>query len=486
MQQLLIQDGLQASDFLGTHIIRMFSACGCISEANQTFARLPAPSVYTWSALLLVHASTGLAIELYHHLLQSNVRPNAYCYAALLKACANSAATSEKGMLLHDHIVQDAFDSNAVINNTLIDMYVKLGDLKHAFAVFKASCVQSVVTWTTIISGYASDEHPVEAFQLYQEMLQKGVYPNPVTFTSILKACSKVDEGRLVHFHVAERGLEHNVFLGNAFIDMYAEFGSLGEARFVFDHLRGRDVVTWSTMIEGYAEGGHGKEAFWLFLVMQEEVQPNRVTFVNVVKACATLESPTISKFIHMFVVEGGYDLDTLLGTALIDMYAKCGSFADANVLFKALPAPNVVTWTAMIAGYAVHGDLEVALKYYVDMQQEGLEPNEVTFLSLLSACNHLGYLYKGYSLLDSMAIQGLQPTVEHYHCMVDLLGRTGCLNLASVVLQSIPVVVDSHVVGMRSLLSHCKIHGNADISKDVFNQIAIDDNVFAKPGFFW
>lgn len=253
---------------------------------------------------------------------------------------------------------------------------------------------------------------------------------------------------------------------------MYAEFGSLEGSRFVFDHLLGRDVVTWSTMIEGYAQDEQGKKALWLFLSMQQEVQPNRVTFVNVVKACATLEWPTISKIIHILIVEGGYDVDTLLSTALIYMYTKCCSFEDANVLFKALSAPTVVTWTAMIAGYAVHGDLEVALKYYANMQQKGQRPNEATFLSLLSACNRLGHPHRGYSLLDSMSFQGLKPTVVHYHCMVDLLGRIGCLNLASVVLHSIPVA-DSHVIGMRSLLSHCKIHGNTYISEDVFNQVA-------------
>ncbi|KAI5058870.1 hypothetical protein GOP47_0027040 [Adiantum capillus-veneris] len=473
VQQLAVQDGLQASDFLATHIIRMFALCGSVSEANQAFVRLHTPSVYTWSAFLLAHSNSGLALPLYHCMLQSNVQPNAYCYTALLKACANPASLN-KGMLLHDHIVQEGFDWNATVNNTLIDMYVKAGDLAHALAVFKNSCVQTVVTWTTIIAGYASSNAcTTEAFELYQQMQQKYVSPNAVTFTSIMKACSSAIDGRLVHFHVVESGLDCNLFVGNALVDMYAEFGSIEEARFVFDHLCGRDVVTWSSIIEGYAEDGLANEALSLFTQMQQEVEPNKVTFVNLAKACTSLESLTLSNLIYGSVIEGGFNSDTLLGTALIDLYAKCGSFEDANVLFMSLPIRNVVTWTTMIAGYALHGDFKLAMKCYANMWQEGLRPNETTYLLLLSACNHLGLVHKGCTLFDTMALQGVTPTFEHHHCMMDLFGRTGCLNLASVVWHSIPAD-DLRVAGSRSVLSHCKTHGSLDVSKDFFDEVTL------------
>ncbi|MCO5570762.1 hypothetical protein L7F22_024490 [Adiantum nelumboides] len=471
-QQLAVQDGLQASNYLATHIIRVFTTCGSISEANQAFVRLHTPCVYTWSALLLAHSCTGLALALFHRMLQSNVQPNAYCYTALLKACANLACLGE-GMLVHDQIVQDGFDSNTVVNNTLLDMYVKSGDLAHALAVFKTSCVQSVVTWTTLIAGYSSDGCTSEAFELYQQMQKKRVSPNAVTFASIMKACSSAVDGRQIHFHVVESGLDCNLFVGNALVDMYAEFGSIEEARFVFDHLNGRDVVTWSSIIEGYAEDGLANEALWLFTQMQQEVQPNKVTFVNLAKVCTSLESVTLSNLIYGSVVEGGFNSDTLLGTALIDLYAKCGSFEDANVLFKLLPVRNVVTWTAMISGYALHGNFKLAMKYYSTMQREGLKPNETTFLAVLSACNHVGLVLKGYTLFDTMALQGLTPTIEHHHCMMDLFGRTGCVNLASVVLHSIPAD-DLQIAGSPSVLNHCKTHGSLDVSEDVFNLVAL------------
>lgn len=475
VQQLIIRSGLQSNSFLASHLIRMFTLCGSLLEASQAFTRVYDPSPYAWAAIILAHANLGQAvqaIELYYCMLQSNLIPSSYCYVAVLKACIN-AAVVEEGKVIHNHIIQDGLDSDMVVNNTLIDMYVKLGSLTNALRVFKNSSEQSVVAWTAMISGYSQHGHTAEAFQLYQQMQQKDMEPNDVTFVSILKACSRAAEGRLIYAHVIERGLESSVFIGNTLIDMYT--GSLEDALYVFDHLPRRDVVTWSALIAGYAQQGCGQEAIWLFQKMQQEVEPNRVTYVNVVGVCSILESLGLGKLIHGSVVEKGFESDTLLGTSLIDMYAKCGSFEDAHTLFKALPNRNVVTWTTMIAGYALHNDLSLALKCFDDMQKEGLKPNEATFLSLLSACSHLGLVHEGYHLFEFMTDQGVKPTVEHYYCMVDILGRAGCLKQAAFVLQSMPSI-GSHAVGLRSLLSHCKTHGNMEIARHIFNQVATED----------
>ncbi|KAH7288818.1 hypothetical protein KP509_31G044700 [Ceratopteris richardii] len=459
---------------MATHIVRMFSVCGSISEATQTFVRLDFPNVYTWSAFLLAHSCTGLSVPLYHKMLQSNVRPNAYCYTALLKACANLGSLN-KGMLVHDNIVQDGLDLDLTVNNTLIDMYVKIGELANAHSVFQSSHVQNVVTWTTIITGYSVNECAFKAFQVYAQMLEKHVSPNEVTFVSIIKACPSALEVRLVHFHVVESSLAWNIFVGNALVGIYAEFGNIEDARFVFEHLIEKDVVTWSSMIEGYAQEGQVSEAFRLFTVMWQEVEPNKVTYVNLAKACTNMESVASSNLIYGTVIEEGFNSDTLLGTTMIDLYAKCGCFEDANALFKALPVRNVVTWTTMISGYALHGNIHGALKCYSGMQEEGLKPNEATFLSLLSLCNHLGLVHKGCTFFESMVLQGVIPAVEHHHCIMDLFGRTGSLKLATVVLDSSPVT-PMQSPGLRSLLSHCKAHCNVGTSELIFKQVALEE----------
>lgn len=479
---LIVRSGFESNSFLGSHLIRVFASCGSLLEASQVFGMVHEPSAYTWAAIILAHAGLGQAeqaFKMYHHMKESSVKPNHYVYVAIIKACINVEGL-EEGKAIHSHIIESGFELNVIVSNTLIDMYVKCGNLKDARRVFDKSTNRSVVTWTAMISGYSLHGHGEEALMLFQQMQLKGMDPTNVTLISILKACSSIaalDKGKVIHSHITEKGLESNIFIGNTLLDMYAKSGSLEDAHNVFSQLGDRDIVTWSAMIAGCAQHEQGHQALRVFQQMQQEgIKPNRVTFISVLKGCSNVAALDQGKLIHAHIIKSSFESDLLVGSTLVEMYAKCGNLKDAHSVFQKIPNRNVVTWTAMLAGYALHGHYRLVLEYFDSMQQERCKPNDVTFVCLLSACSHLGLLAQGcYHFESMMDKHGIIPTVEHYYGLVDLFGRVGHLHEAEHIIHTIPFL-GSHVVGWRSLLSHCKMHGNIALGRGSFDHIAKTD----------
>uniref|UniRef100_A0A1J3CYS6 Pentatricopeptide repeat-containing protein n=1 Tax=Noccaea caerulescens TaxID=107243 RepID=A0A1J3CYS6_NOCCA len=393
-------------------------------------------------------------------------------------------------------------------------------DLDYAHKVFNQMPQRNCFSWNTIIRGFSeSDEHrAVIAIALFCEMMSdEFVEPNRFTFPSVLKACAKtgkIEEGKQIHGLALKLGLSGDEFvmsnlvrmyvmcglmkdacvlfykniierdmvmmdrrkrdgevvLWNVMIDGYMRLGDCKAARMLFDQMRQRSVVSWNTMISGYSQNGFFKDAVEVFCEMKNgDFRPNYVTLVSVLPAISRLGSLELGEWLHFYVENSRIEIDDVLGSALIDMYSKCGVIEKAIQVFERLPRENVITWSAMINGFAIHGQASEAIDCFCEMRRAGVRPSDVAYISLLTACSHAGLVEEGRKYFSQMVnVDGLDPRIEHYGCMVDLLGRSGLLEEAEEFILNMPVKPDDVV--WKALLGACRMHGNVEMGKRVAN----------------
>eukprot|EP01018_Ginkgo_biloba_P034181 Gb_33061 [translate_table: standard] len=473
----VIRAGLESDVFVRNSLVAMYAKCGSTETARQLFDKMSQRTVVSWSALIAGYAQNGHANEaltLFYQMQLENVKPNWVTIVSVLPAFAASAGLQEdKG--LHSYIIKSGFESDAVVATALIDMCGKCGNTEKARILFDQTNKRSIILWNVMIGGYANNGLCEEALTLYYQMQSAGIQPDNFTFPFVLKACaslSALQEGKEIHDHAVRIGLESDVFVGNSLVGMYAKCGVIKASRESFDKIFKRDVVSWNTMIAGYAQNGHASEALAIFKAMLlSNVKPDKLSIVSVLPACAHLAALQQGKWIHVYTLRRGFESDVVVGTALIDMYAKCGSIEVARRLFDRMPKRNVVSWSAMIAGYGMHGYGEEALALFSQMQQTSVKPDDITFVSVLSACSHAGLVEEGWQYFNSM-IQDycITPREEHYACMVDLLGRAGCLDEAQDFIAKMPSEPGACVLG--ALLGACRIHCNIELGERVAERL--------------
>ncbi len=473
IHEQLIQSGCESNVFLGNSLVDMYAKCGSIEDAWRVFNKMPSQDVVTWTSMILGHVKCGQgqkALELFQQMQQESVQPNSITFVGVLNACAIVAAL-EEGRRVHQQIIECGWDSNVFVANSLIDMYAKCGSIEDASRVFNKTSPRDVVTWSAMILGHVQSGQGQKALELFQQMQQEGVQPNSVTIVGVLNACASIvglEEGRCVHQQIVECGWDSDVFVANSLVDMYVKCGSIEDAWRVFNKMSSRDVITWTAMILGHVQSGQGKKGLELFRQMQQEgVRPDSVTIVAVLNACASVVALEEGRSVHQQIVEHGWDSEIFVMNSLIDMYAKCGSMEDAWRVFSKMPSRDVVTWTVILGGCAMHGHGKEALKLFEWMCEEGVQPDDVTFVCLLSACSHAGLVDEGMHCFAIMStVYGISTKLEHYTCMVDLLGRAGHLQKAENMVMAMPC--KPHVAAWMALLSACRIHGNVEMAERV------------------
>lgn len=333
----------------------------------------------------------GDAFALFFRMQDEHLRPNRVTFLSLLKAFTNPNDLIS-GKRVHDLVFERRLESDVRVGTALICMYFRCGSPQDARRVFTGIQNRDIIVWNAMIEGYCQAGLREQALETFRVM---RVQPDMASFLSILKSCNEpahLDEGKQLHKAIIESGLELSVRIQTAIVQMYSKCGSLVDARRVFDKLPRKDVGLWTTMIAGYAQAGHGDEALERFEAMGKAgMHPNKMTFLAVLKACTRPEFLQKGRRLHGQIQLAGYDADEKVCTALISMYSKCRSLGDARKVFDNLPRKNVISWTALIAGYVLNGRAEEALDLYEQMQREGVLPNEVTRNIVVDACGRLG-----------------------------------------------------------------------------------------------
>eukprot|EP00250_Pteridium_aquilinum_P022663 c25520_g1_i1 orf=2-2146(-) len=447
------------------------------SEAFEEFASgVCKPEVLSWREIILENVNSGKniqALNLYREMRESkNVQPDEQIFVPLLKACS-SMEIIEQGKWVHSHIIETGLESDPYISCTLIDMYVKCGRLEEAQCAFDALPTRLVETWNALIAGYTHYQIGDEGLKLFKQMQCEGIKPSRVTFICVLKACSSMedlDQGRQIHAFLIESGLEVAVFVENALIDMYVKCVSLDDAHVVFSRLSTPDVTACNTLIGGYAQEGSLQTAFVLLKHMQEKgIRFDQITFVCILKACCNLESLQHGRHIHAIVVDFGLELDELVGNSLMHMYTCCESFEDAKTLFNKMPQQNVVMWTTLIAGYAQSGQGLDALELLGQMRHQGVEPNEVTYISVLKGCANLSAFEKGRSVHADLIEGGHERYTHIGNALIDMYGKCGSLQHARIAFEQTLV---RNLVTWTTMISLCVQHGQSEVAFQLYSQM--------------
>ncbi|KAI5061610.1 hypothetical protein GOP47_0024115 [Adiantum capillus-veneris] len=460
-------------------LVTMYAKCGELEKAKELLNLHNSRDVITWTALIAAYARKGQsqrALNCFDRMQHEGISPNAVTYTCILNACATMGAVV-KGEEIHNVVAkQGLLENNIVLGNALIDMYAKCGALPKAQDLIERLPSRDVVSWNALIGGYAREGQGEQALTCFEHMQHEGISPDAVTYICILKACATIGEiakGEEIHDEIRKQGLlQNNMALATALLDMYAKCGALSKAQKLLKKLRFRNVVSWNTLIAGYVQDGQGKQALDCLNLMQREgISPDAVTYLSILKACATIRAIEKGQEIHERIAKDGLLQDsTMLGNALVDMYAKCGALSKAQDVLQKLPSRNVVSWSTLIEGYAQEGQGEQALHCFELMLNEGIRPDAVTFVSLLNVCSHLGLVDMGHALFASMKTKfGVIPNSECYTCMVDLLGRAGRLERALELVQEMPSLQRSAI--WLALLDACRVRGDINLGRWAFEQ---------------
>ncbi|XP_020599484.1 pentatricopeptide repeat-containing protein At1g33350 [Phalaenopsis equestris] len=378
---------------------------------------------------------------------------------------------------------------------------MELADFSYSRLIFDSFLTPNVYLYTAMLTAYSSLPDPTPAFHLFSLMLRRGCpKPNEFIYPHALKACSDQSAfhfAKSVHGHASKTGFDRLAVVQTSVLDAYARFSDLDTARKIFDELSDRNVVSWTALISGYArvgrvgnaialfeemperdvpswnamiagctQNGMFSEAVTLFRRMQKEnVFPNDTTVTCMLSACGHLGVLQLGKWIHGYVMKNQIKISSFIMNALIDMYGKCGSMKEAGFVFQRLFEPSLTSWNSMINCLALHGHNERAIAIFKDMERRGARPDEITFVGLLNACTHAGLVDEGMSYFNSMrSDHGIEPKIEHFGCVVDLLCRAGRFEEAMGVVRDMKLEPDEVIWG--SFLNGCKVHGNFSLAE--------------------
>ncbi|XAR73830.1 hypothetical protein NMG60_11007929 [Bertholletia excelsa] len=412
---------------------------------------------------------------------------------------------------VHGHIVRQGLDQCCYVLAKLVRMLTKVGVSMDSYAriVFEQVKQPNPFLWTSLIRGYSLQGPFTESIFLYNCMRKDGTGPVSFTFSALLKSCTaalNIDLGRQIHAQtITIGGFVSDLYVGNTMIDMYVKCGFLDCGRKVFDEMPERDVISWTSLIVAYAKSGdmntaaglfdglpvkdmvawtamvtgfaqnaRPREALDFFQRMQDvDVLTDEVTLVGAISACAQLGATKYASWICEVAEKSGFEPtnNVVIGSALIDMYSKCGNLEDAYKVFERMKERNVFSYSSMIVGFAMHGCAKAAIQLFEEMVKTEIKPNRVTFIGVLTACSHAGMVQHGKEVFGMMEkCYGVTPSADHYACMVDLLGRAGHLEEALELVRTMPM--DSHGGVWGALLGACRIHGNPDIAEIAANHL--------------
>ncbi|KAL7114529.1 hypothetical protein ACP275_04G126700 [Erythranthe tilingii] len=389
-------------------------------------------------------------------------------YDALVSACIGlRSIRGVKRVVSHMH--DSGVDLDMYMMNRVLLMHVKCGMMIDARRLFEEMPERNLVSWNTIIGGLVDSGDYIDAFRLFLMMWEDTSDIGSRTFATMIRASAGLElisPGQQLHSCALKMGLSEDVFVSCTMIDMYSKCGNIDDARCVFDMMREKTTVGWNSIIAGYALHGYSEEALSMYHEMQDSgAKMDHFTYSIIVRVCTRLASLEHAKQAHAGLVRNGFGSDTVANTALIDFYSKWGRIEDARNVFDRMPHKNVVSWNALISGYGNHGRGAEAVELFERMVREGMVPNHITFLAVLSSCCYSGLSDYGWGIFQSMSRDyKVKPRAMHYTCMVELLGREGLLDEAFALVRDAPF---KPTVNMwAALLTACRVHKNFVLGK--------------------
>lgn len=465
----ILKSGFSTDAAVRTSLINMYSKVGDVDACENLFLRnRTADDVGLYAVMVSAFAqnqSYGKATEMFCAMFHKGLKPEKFCTSSILSI----VDCLKLGKQIHSYAQKTGLAADVSVGGSLLTMYSKCRSLDQSFLVFEQTPNKDVVTWASMISGFAEHDCADKAIHLFREMLSEEIEPDQVTLAGVLSSLSSLGillKGKEVHGHAIRKGFSIEALLGGTLVNLYSKCGALESARRVFNMLPCKDHVSCSALVSGYAQNGHIEEVMLLFREMRiAGIEIDSYIVSSVLGVVALLNKTSIGTQLHSLLMKFGLHLEASVGSSLISMYSRHGSIDDCHKAFKQITTPDLIGWTTMIMSYAQNGRGAEALRLYEVMKEEGIKPDPVTFTGVLSACSHNGLVEEAYYHLNSMSQEyGIQPGHHHYACMVDVLCRAGRLKEAEKFIKSMPIEPVALIWG--TLLAACKVHGDVELGR--------------------
>ncbi|XP_052187663.1 pentatricopeptide repeat-containing protein At2g13600-like [Diospyros lotus] len=443
-----------------------------MSDALDFFNRMPTCDVVGWTALISGYSrregGCEKALELFWSMRENGeVAPNEFTCDCVLRTCGRLGAWHE-GRAVHGLLLRYGLEFDHSVNNALIDFYCNCKVMEDAKKVYDRLVNPCLSASNTLIEGFISMGKVDEAETIFNELNEM----DPLTYNLMIKGYAvsgRVDDSKRLFLEMPHR----TIVSSNCMISIYSRNGEIDKALELFEETKSeRNPVTWNSMISGHIQNVQHEEALKLYVTMRRLlIGQTRSTFSALFHACSCLGSLQHGRLLHAQLIKTPFESNVYVGTALVDMYSKCGSITEAQASFHVISSPNVAAWTALINGYARHGLCSEAILLFENMLEQRVYPNAATFVALLSACVCAGLVNEGMIFFHSMEkYYGVTPTLEHYGCAVDLLGRSGCLQEAEELIKEMPIEADTVVWG--ALLNSCWFWMDMELGERVADKI--------------
>lgn len=434
--RIIVDQRLHSNPSLGIKLMRAYAVDGEPSLTRQVFEEIPEKNVVFFNVMIRSYVNNHLycdALLVYKTMASQGFEPDNFTYPCVLKACSRMEDL-RVGLQIHGAVVNFGLDLNLFIGNGLVAMYGKCGCLVEARRVLDEMPSRDVVSWNSMVAGYAQYAQFDEALEVCKEMEGLKLKPDAGTMASLLPAVTNTTSNNVSYVK-----------------DMFMKLAK-------------KSVVSWNVMVAVYVNNSMPGEAVNLYLQMEAcGIEPDAVTIASVLPACGDLSALSLGRQMHEYVERKKLRPNLLLDNALVDMYAKCGSLRDAREVFDRMKFRDVVSWTSMISAYGLNGQGRDAVALFAKMQDSGLIPDSIAFVSVISACSHAGLLEEGRYYFKLMTEEyRIIPRIEHFACMVDLLGRSGQVDEAYRFIKQMPVAPNERVWG--ALLSACRVYSNMNI----------------------
>ncbi|GFP90375.1 pentatricopeptide repeat-containing protein at5g39680 [Phtheirospermum japonicum] len=457
-------------------LINLYSKCGDISSARKMFDKMPKKNIVSWGAIMAGYLHRGAsseALELCKNMVKvDKMCPNEYILTTVLSSCSNCGLL-DAGRQCHGYGLKSGLVFYPYVKNSLVYMYSTCSEINGAMRVLNSAPKSDICTYNSVLNGLLVQTDLTGAWHVLCRMVDECKYDewDNITCVNVLSVCGRVKDsflGRQVHNRVIKTGVNCDLFVGSATLDMYGKCGKILSMRKVFDGLRVKNEVTWTAILTAYSHNDFFEETLKLFLEMDlDNVKPNECTFSVVLNSCACISAFGYGNSLHARLEKIGMKNHTLVANALIHMCSKCGLIDGAYQVFVNIPQRDVVSWNLMISGYSYNGLGSNALNVFEQMLVEKQQPSYVTFVGVLSACSFSGRVDPGFYYLNIMKQNfGIEPGLEHYTCIVGLLARAGRLDEAESFMRSNEIKWD--VVAWRTLLNACHVHKNYVLGKKV------------------
>lgn len=478
LHALLVVSGKVKDLFLSTRLLNLYSFLGDVSLSRRTFDQLPQKDMYIWNSMISAYVRTSRFREalgcFYQFSSTTGLQPNFYTFPPVLKACGNLV----DGKKIHCQVLKLGFQWDIYVAASLIHMYSRFGFVSIARKLFDEMPIRDTGSWNAMISGFCQNGNATEALDVMNEMRLEGENMDPVTVASLLTVCAQSDDvlnGMLIHLYAIKQGLELDLFVSNALINMYAKFGCLANAVRVFDQMVVRDVVSWNSIISAYEQNDDPITALGFYRRMQRiGIQPDLLTLLSLASIVAQLADRQKSSSVHGFILRRDWLMqDVAIGNAVVDMYAKVGTIDAARSVFEGLPTKDVVSWNTLITGYSQNGLASEAIEVYNIMEErEEIIPNQGTWVSILPAYSHLGALQQGMKIHGRVIKNCLHMDVFVGTCLIDMYGKCGRLDDAMSLFYQVP---RKNSVPWNAIIFCLGIHGHGDKSLKLFEEMLGD-----------